>query len=531
MKIGPRQILAVLAIVSLVLVMSHVTPDVLISTTYPTHPSKHSQSVISSQVIEETTLLVSEWIIVEAGMDLIINNSTIVFIQDEMAIIVQDGGNLVIRDSLLYSYPSCSWWISAESGAELVIEQSTLTGSGTNTHGGISVGCDNAVIDGCNISEFGGDGINIGDCTGVRIQNNVVTSCSWEIIGFARTSDLIISGNQLSDSGYCGIFGTGSEDVIIRENNVSTTTYAGICLDRTELTEVVSNCISETRQSSFSIEYCNNITVMNNTVLSSYGCGISSIWSTQLFLAYNDIRETVYDGIGIKTHSDGVTVVGNKLHEIYSCGLVSDSSNNILVYGNLMEGVHLSGIDGIGGSENITALVNTFLDCGVGLNFIDATGIVAIGNWVNGSLYNDVNTRSSVGTIYLNAFCSTDIQIGDTTLSPIDWDNGTMGNYWKDYIGRDFDDDGIGDIPYELTSSNWDNHPIVNLDFIHEFRSNYDISAYFWIPVGCQTNETTTDTFIVTTDYQTETLLIFNSSIQIFCVGVLLIILKRRYAT
>jgi parallel beta-helix repeat protein len=459
-------------------------------------------------------------------MELIIDSSTIVFIEDDLAIIVQDGGILSIQDSLLYSYPSCSWWISAESGAQLTIKGSTLTGSGTSTHGGINVGCDNAVIDGCNISEFGGDGINIGDCTGVRIQNNVVTSCSWENIGFARTSDLIISGNKISDSGYCGIFGTGSENVIIRGNNISSTTYSGICLDRTELAEVSVNCMSETLQSSFSIEYCKNITVMNNTVTSSYGAGISSIWSTQLYLAYNDIRETVYDGIGITIHSDEVVVVGNRFHNIYSCGLISDSSNNILAYDNLMDGVHLGGINGIGGTENITAIVNTFLDCGGGLNFIDTTGIVAIGNWVNGSLYNDVHTESSEGTVYMNAFCSTGIQIGDTTLSPIEWDNGTIGNFWLDYIGRDKDGDGIGDSPYKLTLSNWDNHPIVNLDLIHEFRSSYSISAYFW-----KTNSTTatnTSTVPNLADQQMEALLLTNSSIQIICVAILVVILKRK---
>ncbi|TFH01889.1 MAG: hypothetical protein E4H14_18145 [Candidatus Thorarchaeota archaeon] len=526
-----RRILVVSIIVSLLLVVSHATPSALNFAKYQNDPSKHSQLVISSQVIEETTLLVSEWVIVEAGMELIIDNSTIVFIEDDLAIIVQDGGILSIQDSQLYSYPSCSWWISAESGAQLVIEGSTLTGSGTNTHGGINVGCDNAVIDGCNISEFGGDGINIGDCTEVRNQNNIVTSCSWDNIKFARTSDLIISGNQISDSGYCGIYGTASEDVIIRRNNISSTMYSGICLDRTELTEVVSNCISETRLSSFSIEYCNNITVMNNTVPSSYGSGISSIWSTQLFIAYNDIRETVYDGISIMTHSDRVVVVGNNLHEIHSCGLISDSSSNLLVCGNLMEGVHLYGIYGIQDSENITALVNTFLDCGGGLKFIDATGIVAIGNWVNGSQSNDVNTKNSVGTIYMNAFCSTGIQIGDTTSSSIDWYNTTMGNSWMAYTGKDEDQNGIGDSPYEVSYEYQDNYPLTSFDPIHDFRSSFNISAYFWIPIDENTNDTTSGSSTNALDSQIETLLIFNSSIQILCVGVLLIVLKRNYST
>jgi hypothetical protein len=95
-----------------------------------------------------------------------------------------------------------------------------------------------------------------------------------------------------------------------------------------------------------------------------------------------------------------------------------------------------------------------------------------------------------------------------------------------DYIGRDKDGDGIGDSPYKLTLSNWDNHPIVNLDLIHEFRSSYSISAYFW-----KTNSTTatnTSTVPNLADQQMEALLLTNSSIQIICVAILVVILKRK---
>jgi len=42
------------------------------------------------------------------------------------------------------------------------------------------------------------------------------------------------------------------------------------------------------------------------------------------------------------------------------------------------------------------------------------------------------------------------------------WDNGTIGNYWADYIGVDTNDDGIGDTPYNIQGSagSQDNYPI-----------------------------------------------------------------------
>ncbi len=43
----------------------------------------------------------------------------------------------------------------------------------------------------------------------------------------------------------------------------------------------------------------------------------------------------------------------------------------------------------------------------------------------------------------------------------VQWDNGTIGNYYDVYSGADENGDNIGDIPYILTEDNQDNHPLM----------------------------------------------------------------------
>ena len=41
------------------------------------------------------------------------------------------------------------------------------------------------------------------------------------------------------------------------------------------------------------------------------------------------------------------------------------------------------------------------------------------------------------------------------------WDDGSQGNYWGDYTGKDSNDDGIGDTPYQVPPDGIDNYPLM----------------------------------------------------------------------
>jgi len=76
----------------------------------------------------------------------------------------------------------------------------------------------------------------------------------------------------------------------------------------------------------------------------------------------------------------------------------------------------------------------------------------------------NISHSSSIhNNFYNNQFINNTINANDYGDNN-NWDNGTIGNFWDDYgeFGYDLNDDGIGDIPYNLTGSanSKDNYPI-----------------------------------------------------------------------
>ncbi len=97
--------------------------------------------------------------------------------------------------------------------------------------------------------------------------------------------------------------------------------------------------------------------------------------------------------------------------------------------------------------------------------------------------------------IYFNNFTE---NINGQTMQPLNaednsgnnkWDNGTIGNYWDDYLGKDSDDNTIGDTPYTVSGSSggtdrypiWWDPPIIiinspNTDDVFDGTPHFNIS-------------------------------------------------------
>jgi parallel beta-helix repeat protein len=225
----------------------------------------------------------------------------------------------------------------------------------------------------------------------------------------------------------------------------------------------------------------NYIVYNQDGILKASNCTI-----TGNYIAYNENGIYCTDTVNKYNTIVGNTIACNSNGINFMNLVVTSSTNNIIaqnnIVGNNMAGIHLAGswgnlilennitgtIPGIGG--NISAQI------GAGLVLaVSSQNNRVIGNNISGNRYGIFfGSGSSNNVFYKNSFDnSQQISIasqqsssnGTVTVGVLmeSWDDASVGNYWSDYTGKDYNEDGIGDTPYIIDANNKDNYPIVHL--------------------------------------------------------------------
>lgn len=229
----------------------------------------------------------------------------------------------------------------------------------------------------------------------------------------------------------------------------------GIYLDYTYNGFLLNNTCFENNIGIEFYKECNNISIVRNTLFgNSYGLYIRFCNSTHI--VENRIFENSEHGIHL-TICINTIIEENDISKNYGgMGAILDVESERSIYiGNRIQ-ENLIGIF-IGGSSNILVTKNLFLKNtrgGLNASFCDLENLA-----------------------YLNCFVSNGINAQDKGLS-FNWDNGSVGNYWDDYVGKDSDRDGIGDTPYYVQGlpDVPDNYPLMSCPFYSS--KNKIISGY-----------------------------------------------------
>jgi len=142
-------------------------------------------------------------------------------------------------------------------------------------------------------------------------------------------------------------------------------------------------------------------------------------------------------------------------------GIFINSSNNI-ISNNSIENTS-RGINIGPEVENNTIKLNTISFNGNAIRVQDAMKNTIFQNEIS---FNGRGVLLCCGSIsnmvYLNTFQNNSVWHG-YDLFHNKWDNGSVGNFWDDYGGSDNDEDGIGNIPYNVSGGiSQDNYPLMS---------------------------------------------------------------------
>jgi len=291
------------------------------------------------------------------------------------------------------------------------------------------------------------------------------------------TQDNIVENNDINGSTSNGImiFNT-AHDNIVRDNNITNTDGYGIQFRENVYRNTVENnnidtILSGTADCMYMWWYSHSNIIRNNTLNNCPDKGI--------FVAtgcYNNTFEknviTNVGSIGIHSEFSGAqpnynnTFDDNNITAI-AAGIRLDTVRDDIVKNNRIIGCGSDGII-LESTCNDTKIIDNFIfdNTNQGITLLDGCE----NNTINGNTIanHTAGILVSLGTLgnlfYNNSFINnTNHVLDNASPGPNYWNTTGIGNYWDDYTGNDYDDNGIGEEPYDVPSGFYDakdHHPI-----------------------------------------------------------------------
>ena len=320
--------------------------------------------------------------------------------------------------------------------------------------------CDNNKVSG-NTVNSNSYGIHLFHSTYTQISGNTANNNINNGIRLSSSNNNNISENTANNNVNNGIHLSYSNINSISGNTVTNNSY-GILLEDSSNSNVISGNIAN--NNSQAIYLTNILDISNNNVISgntltnnSYGILLEdsrNIKISKNIATNNEYGIYLYESIYI--HISGNSANNNSKNGIHlSYSNINNISGNTVTnnsYGILLED----------SSNNNVILGNTVTNNSYGILLEDNSNNKVSENTITNNSYGIlIETGSDYNIIYKNTFFGNTINALDNGIGN-QWDYVSLGNYWGDYLGADLNDDGIGDIPYDVppVGGSMDNYPI-----------------------------------------------------------------------
>lgn len=295
--------------------------------------------------------------------------------------------------------------------------------------------------------------------------------------------------------------------------NYQSETCIGISLSaRNNVT--IKNLAVVNFQTGINLENTSKSKVINSDITTNkYESGIRLINSTSNIISNNIVYSDVnyywpsINGIALETCSNN-TISENRVIGSFYKGIYLDRSNNNTILNNSVTKSQYGMDLDLSSNNNLVGntVFSTVRVISRGVYSDDGTGIWLEDNSThNQILNNDVKNNgeamriwdfSTNNIIYGNNFINNTSQISILTRGepelrytpiPNSWDNGTVGNYWSDYLTKypkatEIEYSGIGDTPYLIDENNIDNFPLMKSVGTSKFHDETSETESFPVP-------------------------------------------------
>ena len=290
---------------------------------------------------------------------------------------------------------------------------------------------------------------------GVPLDILLLGSSNNELTGNRATVWLNSSStNRLTqNAGVIRLFDSNFNE--IAENTVTKIGFvggdwSGIVLSHSSNNQITANSITGNSAGIGVDEAATNNRIIGNyiggnvqggIVLSGSGTVLGTLEAgTKNNLIFNNTI-TANGNEGILDAAYGTQIIGNSIVKNQGNGLEIGNDVNCTITGNVIEGFFFGTFGN--NAQNCTLVAN---------NITINSAYSQYGIWF---------LNKNPGTFYHNNFLAPiSFEHSDNTTNI--WDNGVQGNYWRFYNGKDINNDGIGDTPFEIGPNNIDRYPLMN---------------------------------------------------------------------
>jgi len=252
-----------------------------------------------------------------------------------------------------------------------------------------------------------------------------------------------VNKTNLDESDYPNpgyLFIVNCNDSLISQVNISHAT-SGLVMFYCKNFTIIKNKFSSNVKSGIEIYNCENILISSNEIANNRGRGILLYYSCKFITLYNNEIHNNFEGIVVH-------IEPSNNPEIFLLNNIITRNQN----GICLQYCKLSVI-------NLNLIINN--DIGIWMRYNDNDNNTIRNNLIKDNEIGAYITSGERNLFFNNTFIQNSINAYDSVDNTL-WDNGSIGNYWSDYSGKDMNDDGIGDEPYNIsgTSGNIDNFPI-----------------------------------------------------------------------